>query len=61
MRDEDYNIPEDQDYISAASNTDCTGLIPSGKSHEAELAAYREIYPFCAPTLDSAPIKGEEE
>lgn len=27
MKDEDYNIPEDQDYTSAVSAYDCTGLI----------------------------------
>lgn len=30
MKDEDYNIPEDQDYTSAVSAYDCTGLIPAG-------------------------------
>lgn len=34
MKDEDYNIPEDQDYTSAVSAYDCTGLIPAGTVHE---------------------------
>ena len=34
MKDKDYNITEDQDYISAVSSTDCTGLIPSGTVNE---------------------------
>ena len=46
MKDKDYNITEDQDYISAVSSTDCTGLIPSGTVNEKELDAYRELYPF---------------
>ena len=51
MKDEDYNIPEDQDYTSAASAFDCTGLVPSGTGKPEELAAYKELYPFGQPVL----------
>ena len=53
MKDEDYNIPEDQDYTSAVSAYDCTGLIPAGTVHEKELEAYKELYPFGAPDMSS--------
>ena len=51
MKDEDYNIPEDQDYTGAASAFDCTGLVPSGTGKPEELAAYKELYPFGQPVL----------
>ena len=51
MKDEDYNIPEDQDYTGAASAYDCTGLIPSGTGKPEELAAYKELYPFGQPEM----------
>lgn len=53
MKEEDYNIPEDQDYISAASAYDCTGLIPSGTVGEEDLRAYKELYPFGQPELSA--------
>ena len=56
MKDEDYNIPEDQDYTSAVSAYDCTGLIPAGTVHEKELEAYKELYPFGAPDMSSQEI-----
>lgn len=57
MKDEDYNIPEDQDYTAAASAYDCTGLVPSGTGKPEELAAYRELYPFGQPELSEAEVK----
>ena len=51
MKDEDYNIPADQDYTSAVSAYDCTGLIPAGTVHEKTLEAYKELYPFGAPDM----------
>ena len=57
MKDKDYNITEDQDYISAVSSTDCTGLIPSGTVNEKELDAYRELYPFGQPELSEEEQK----
>ena len=56
MKDEDYSIPEDQDYTSAVSAYDCTGLIPAGTVHEKELEAYKELYPFGAPDMSSQEI-----
>ncbi|MBQ7838929.1 MAG: hypothetical protein IJ390_00330 [Lachnospiraceae bacterium] len=49
MKDKDYNIPENMDYTTTASFTDCTGLIPTGSVKEEMLDAYRELYPFGAP------------
>lgn len=57
MKDEDYNIPEDQDDTAAASAYDCTGLVPSGTGKPEELAAYRELYPFGQPELSEAELK----
>ena len=57
MKDEDYNIPEDQDYTSAASAYDCTGLVPSGTGKPEELAAYKELYPFGQPELSEKEAK----
>ena len=59
MKDEDYNIHEDQDYTSAASAYDCTGLVPSGTGKPEELAAYRELYPFGQPELSVGDISDE--
>lgn len=36
----------DNDYLSSASATDCTGLIPAGITKEEELDYYEELYPF---------------
>ena len=60
MKDEDYNIPEDQDYTSAVSAYDCTGLIPAGTVHEKELEAYKELYPFGAPDMSSQERKEQK-
>ncbi len=53
MKDEDYNITEEQDQICAASFTDCTGLIPSGPIEEDDLEVYRDLYPFGQPKEDT--------
>ncbi|MFR6331858.1 MAG: hypothetical protein ACLUOI_25670 [Eisenbergiella sp.] len=53
MKDEDYNIPEDQDYTSAVSAYDCRSD-PAGTVHEKTLEAYREFIP-------SAPEMSEKE
>ena len=38
------------DYLShAASSTDCTGLIPTPATTEAERESYEAIYPFQPP------------
>jgi hypothetical protein len=61
MKDEDYNIPEDQDYTSAVSAYDCTGLIPAGTVHEKTLEAYRELYPFGAPEMSEKEMEQMRE
>lgn len=45
----------DEDYLSSASATDCTGLIPAGITDEDEIAYYEELYPF----LPKAVPEGE--
>lgn len=50
------SVSEDQDYTSAVSAYDCTGLIPAGTVHEKELEAYKELYPFGAPDMSSQEI-----
>ncbi|HJA32105.1 MAG: hypothetical protein DBX58_01870 [Clostridiales bacterium] len=55
MKDEDYNITEEQDQLGIASFTDCTGLIPSGTVDEKELAIYRDLYPFGQPNAERGP------
>lgn len=51
MKDEDYNIPENLDYVNTVSSTDCTGLIPAGTVKEDELNAYKEMYSFGQPVM----------
>lgn len=42
------DFDSDSDFSrSICSSTDCTGLIPSLPSTEAELEAYEEMYQFC--------------
>lgn len=41
------------DYLAhAASATDCTGLLPTPTTSEAEREAYEALYPFMAANLD---------
>lgn len=40
----------DQSYVSSAG--DCTGLIPSAPSSDAELEAYEQLYHFIQPARD---------
>lgn len=43
-------IIDSYDYLShAASSTDCTGLMPTPASTEAEREAYQAIYPYKPP------------
>lgn len=49
MKDEDYNIREEDNWLSSASANDCTGLIPAGEGDERQLDRYRELYPFGQP------------
>lgn len=44
--------------INACATTDCTGLIPSLPTSEAELESYNELYHFLPP---DARIDGETE
>lgn len=46
-------IIDSYDYLShAASTTDCTGLMPTPASTEAQREAYEAIYHFEPPKLD---------
>lgn len=41
---------EDQDYLLAASATECTGLFPSAPQNEDEIENYEQIQAFLPPT-----------
>ena len=43
------------DYLFAASNQDCTGLIPSGIHGSDEIENYEEIYPYLPRYFPEAP------
>lgn len=49
---------EDQDYLLAASLTDCTGLIPAAPKTEYEIESYEQIQHFLPP---SYPCKEEDD
>ena len=60
MKEEKDNqkIIDSYDYLThAASTTDCTGLMPTPASTEAEREAYEAIYPFEPPKLDDSKQK----
>lgn len=44
---------EDQDYLTAVSATDCTGLIPAAPQNEDEVENYEKIQHFLPPTFGS--------
>lgn len=45
-------IIESYDYLGkSASQTDCTGLIPSAPQSDYELESYESIYPFRPPHI----------
>ncbi len=46
------------DFTNVNSATDCTGLIPSLPTSDAELDSYEDLYPFLPPIL---PKKTEKE
>lgn len=49
---ENEKIIDDYDYLSnAASASDCTGLIPSLPTSEAELEAYNDLYQYQPPVI----------
>lgn len=51
-------IIDSYDYLThAASSTDCTGLIPTPASTEAERDAYEAIYPYQPPKTDDKSTK----
>lgn len=52
---------EDQDFLSASSYTDCTGLIPSAPKTEHELESYEQIQHFLPPTCPADSQLTEEE
>lgn len=52
MEPSNQEIIDAYDYLgNAASTTDCTGLIPSEPTSEAELESYQELYHFEPPCL----------
>lgn len=49
---ENEKIIDDYDYLSnAASTQDCTGLIPSLPTSDAELESYNDVYQFYPPVI----------
>lgn len=38
--------PLDYDYLTAASSTECTGLIPAAINNDMEIDSYAALYPF---------------
>lgn len=47
---ENEKLIDDYDYLqNAASSNDCTGLIPSLPTSEAELESYNEVYQYQPP------------
>ena len=60
MKDQKDNqkIIDSYDYLThAASSTDCTGLMPTPASTEAERESYEAIYHFEPPKLDEQTHK----
>ena len=54
-------IIDDFDYLSnAASSTDCTGLIPSLPTTEAELESYNDVYQYRPPKIPQSTDKKKE-
>lgn len=52
-RTNNQEIIDSYDYLShAASSTDCTGLMPTPASTEAERESYEAIYHFEPPKLE---------
>lgn len=55
---DNQKIIDSYDYLShAASSTDCTGLMPTPASTEAERESYEAIYHFEPPKLDDEQQK----
>lgn len=54
-------IIDDFDYLSnAASTSDCTGLIPSLPTSEAELESYNDVYQYRPPEIPQNVVKEKE-
>lgn len=67
MKNKDSN-PKDSidkylsdEYINAASTTDCTGLIPSNPTSKAEVDSYKEVYNFQVPIAEDQDDENEKE
>ena len=45
------SLPE-HDFLTAASSTDCTGIVPSAPQNENELEAYLDIMKFSPKSVD---------
>lgn len=55
MKDK-YNIADDEDYLTAVSATDCTGLIPANNADLESMEVYKDLYPFGAPEIKEENI-----
>ncbi|MEG1848141.1 MAG: hypothetical protein RRX92_04625 [Lachnospiraceae bacterium] len=56
-----YKISDDEDYLSSASATDCTGLIPANLTTIDTLEVYKDIYPFGTPTVSPSKQDNRKE
>ena len=52
---------EDQDYLLAASSTDCTGLMPAAPKTEQEVESYEQIQHFLPPSYQKNSKDKEDD
>lgn len=58
---ENEKIIDDFDYLSnAASARECTGLIPSLPTSEAELESYNDVYQYRPPVIREKETKDKK-
>lgn len=48
------------EYVNAASSTDCTGLIPSNPTSKEEVDSYKDIYNFQVPIAEDQEEKNKK-
>lgn len=51
-----YGIPENDNYLYAASATEMTGLAPSVAHNEYEAESYEEVFPYLPPIPSSSAV-----
>lgn len=48
-----HSLPED-DFLTAASTMDCTGIVPSAPQNDYELDSYLDIMKFSPTDIDKS-------